>query len=94
VSSLLDSVGLVLSYFIEWLTSLTTALIGNPVIQLVFAVGIIFTIINFVLCLLIDRSNNKSSKKTSSFQEHLNSSNWYDVYDGFDVPYDRHEEDI
>ena len=63
MSNLLDSVSLVITYFIEWLSSLTTSLISNPVLQIVFSVSIIFTIIRFILCLLIDRSEKKSSKK-------------------------------
>ena len=52
MSSLIDSVGVVLSYFINWLSSLTSALISNPVVQLLFALTIIFTIIAFVKNLL------------------------------------------
>lgn len=69
MSDLIDSVGVVLSYFVDWLSSLTTYLISNPIIQLVFASSIFFLISRFIISLIISIFDKRAKKKEEDYYE-------------------------
>lgn len=52
MADLLSAVTTVITSFTSWLTSLTTALIGNPIIQLLFAMIVVFSIVRLVIGLV------------------------------------------
>lgn len=52
MADLLSAVTTVITSFTSWLTSLTTALIGNPAVQIMFAIAMIFTVCRFVIGLI------------------------------------------
>lgn len=52
MADLLSAVTTVITSFTSWLTSLTTALIGNPAVQIMFAIAIIFTVCRFIIGLI------------------------------------------
>lgn len=59
MADLLTAVTTVITSFVSWLSSLTTALIGNPAVQIMFALGIIFAISNYVVGLIKGRRGKK-----------------------------------
>lgn len=59
MADLLSAVSTVITSFTSWLSSLTTALIGNPAVQIMFAIAIIFTVSNFVIGLIKGRRGKK-----------------------------------
>ena len=52
MADLLSAVTTVITSFTSWLTSLTTALIGNPIVQLLFAMIVVFSIVRLVIGLV------------------------------------------
>ena len=52
MADLLSAVTTVITSFTSWLTSLTTALIGNPAVQIMFALGVILLVSRFVIGLI------------------------------------------
>ena len=52
MADLLSAVSTVITSFTSWLASLTTALIGNPIIQLLFAMIVVFSIVRLVIGLV------------------------------------------
>lgn len=52
MADLLSAVTTVITSFTSWLTSLTTALIGNPAVQIMFALGVILLVCRFVIGLV------------------------------------------
>ena len=59
---LLTTVGTVLSSFLTWLTNVTTSLIANPLIQLMFGMLIALLIYRLVVA-LVGKAGFKRSKK-------------------------------
>ena len=52
MADLLSAVTTVITSFTSWLTSLTTALIGNPAVQIMFALSVILLVSRFVIGLI------------------------------------------
>lgn len=52
MTDLLSAVSTVITSFVSWLSSLTTALIGNPAVQIMFAISMIFIVSRFVIGLI------------------------------------------
>ena len=52
MADLLSAVTTVITSFTSWLSSLTTALIGNPAVQIMFALGVILLVSRFVIGLI------------------------------------------
>ena len=52
MADLLSAVTTVITSFTSWLSSLTTALIGNPVVQLLFAMIVVFTLVRLIIGLV------------------------------------------
>ena len=52
MQNLLDTVALVISYFVDWLSNLTSIIIGNSIVQILFALIVIYS-----LYFLFDLSN-------------------------------------
>lgn len=52
LADLLSAVTTVITSFTSWLTSITTAIIGNPVIQLLFAMIVVFSLVRLVIGLV------------------------------------------
>lgn len=49
MADLLSAVSTVITSFTSWLTSLTTALIGNPAVQIMFAISMIFLVVRLII---------------------------------------------
>lgn len=63
MADLLSAVTTVITSFTSWLTSLTTALIGNPVVQLLFAMIVIFALTRFIIGLVKTAGGKRGRKK-------------------------------
>lgn len=63
MSALLEAVTTVITSFTSWLTSLTTAIIGNPIVQLLFALIVIFALVRFLIGLVKTAGGRKSRKR-------------------------------
>lgn len=62
MADLLSAVQTVISNFTAWFTSVTTALIANPVIQLLFGMGIALLIYKLIVK-LIGKASFRGGKK-------------------------------
>ena len=63
MADLLSAVTTVITSFTSWLSSLTTALIGNPVIQLLFAMIVVFSLVRLVIGLVKSAGKHGRGKK-------------------------------
>ena len=63
LETLLSTVATVLTSFLSWLGSVTTALISNPFIALMFGMGIALVIYRLVVGLVGKASFRKSKKR-------------------------------
>lgn len=59
MADLLSAVTTVITSFTSWLTSLTTALIGNPAVQIMFALAMIYSVIALVIGFIKGRKGRK-----------------------------------
>lgn len=59
MADLLSAVTTVITSFTSWLSSLTTALIGNPAVQIMFALVIIFALCRFIIGLIKGKRGRK-----------------------------------
>ena len=63
MTQLLENVQTVISNFTSWFTSVTTALISNPLIALMFGMGIALLIYKLVVSLVGKASYRKRGKR-------------------------------
>lgn len=62
MAEFLDSIGTILTASVGWLGTVTTALIGNEIFQIVFALIILAVIVGIVL-MLVSRIKVKAPRK-------------------------------
>lgn len=63
MADLLSAVTTVITNFASWVTSLTTSLIANPLIQLLFGMGIALLVTRFIVGLVKTASGRKGRKR-------------------------------
>lgn len=63
MADLLSAVSTVISNFATWVTSLTTSLIANPLVQLLFGMGIALLIYKLIVGLVKGASFRKGKKR-------------------------------
>ena len=63
LSTLLESVTTVLSNFFTWLTSATTSLIANPVVQLLFGMLVALLVTRFTIGLIKTAGGARKRKR-------------------------------
>lgn len=63
MADLLSAVTTVITSFTSWLTSLTTSLISNPVVQLLFGMGVALVIYRLIIGLVKGASFRKRGRR-------------------------------
>lgn len=62
MSDLLSAVTTVITSFVTWMSSLTTALIGNAFVQIMFAISMILLVINLLVGFIKRRRGGKRKR--------------------------------
>ena len=63
MADLLSAVTTVITSFTSWLSTLTTSLIANPIVQLIFGMGVALVIFRIVIGLVKGAALKKKGKK-------------------------------
>lgn len=63
MADLLSAVTTVITSFVSWVSTMTTSLIANPIVQLLFGMGVALIIFRLIVGLVKGASFRKSKKR-------------------------------